>query len=138
MLFRSEHDHAVYYKHLDNDHVAIIFIHVDDGTLVAPKLSIIQDLKLNIGKEVEIKDLPRHFREIHGMRNYHNYGEDCLWKGCSANVIQLSKHIRAVHLRTEDVSCPNCGKVVRKHHLTVHLQSCESARGAANRGNDDS
>ena len=52
-LKRSDFDHAVFYC---TNPFAIIFIHVDDMTLVTKTLAIMEKLKKDIGAIIEVVD----------------------------------------------------------------------------------
>nr|AAZ28936.1 polyprotein [Phanerochaete chrysosporium RP-78] len=56
-LTRSEQDHAVFYRHLPGNHVAIISSHVDDLTLIAPDQKTIEDIDRRIRARVEATPL---------------------------------------------------------------------------------
>ena len=53
---RSDVDQAVFYRH-ENVLLIIVLVHVDDCTIAANKLSVIQKFKIEIAKYVEITDL---------------------------------------------------------------------------------
>ena len=56
-LTHSEHDHAVFYRHLPDGHVAIISSHVDDLTIIAPTKRTLQYLSDKIDNRVEATPL---------------------------------------------------------------------------------
>ena len=56
-LTRSEHDHAVFYRHLPAEHIAIISSHVDDLTLIAPDQKMLQRLSDKIDARVQATPL---------------------------------------------------------------------------------
>ncbi|KAJ3522993.1 hypothetical protein NMY22_g11644 [Coprinellus aureogranulatus] len=53
---RSDYDHAVFYRHLPDGEVLIIFIHVDDTTLIAPDDERMGPLKESIKKILDVTD----------------------------------------------------------------------------------
>ena len=53
---RSEHDNAVFYRHLKDQSVQIIFTHVDDTTLITPNDATMHILKGNVKKYLEVTD----------------------------------------------------------------------------------
>lgn len=55
-LRRSEHDHAVYYRHLPNGEVIVIFVHVDDMSLTTRDSNQMALLKQKISDRFEIVD----------------------------------------------------------------------------------
>lgn len=55
-LDRCEHDHAVFFRHLPDNHVVIIFIHVDDSALIAPTPALMEKLKRKIKERLEVVD----------------------------------------------------------------------------------
>jgi hypothetical protein len=55
-LKRSEFDHAVFYRHIPNGSIAIIFVHVDDMSLVASSQDVMDSLKSKLTSRLEIVD----------------------------------------------------------------------------------
>ncbi|GBE88222.1 hypothetical protein SCP_1300360 [Sparassis crispa] len=55
-LMQLEHDHAVFYQHHPDGEISIIFLHVDDMTLVCSLLTNLLRLKEMIKSELEITD----------------------------------------------------------------------------------
>ena len=71
-LKRSDFDHAVFYR---TDPLIIIFIHVDDMTLVALTLTVLEKLKKKIKELIEVVDSGEiHWLlEIKICRNLHTH-----------------------------------------------------------------
>ncbi|THH16855.1 hypothetical protein EUX98_g9236 [Antrodiella citrinella] len=55
-LTRSELDHGVFYRYLPNDEFVVLFIHVDDMTMIAPSMKHMDALKRKIKDHVEVVD----------------------------------------------------------------------------------
>jgi len=53
---RCQHDNTVYFKHLSDGRLLIIFIHVDNTSLIAPNCQMMQTLKNSIKSHLEITD----------------------------------------------------------------------------------
>lgn len=62
-LSHSEHDHAVFFRHLPDNHIAIISSHVDDLTLIAPTEKTLKYLSDKIDARVEATPL----QELHWL-----------------------------------------------------------------------
>jgi hypothetical protein len=55
-LIRCEHDHAVFLRRHPNGEVSIIFVHVDDMSLIAPTAARMKELKERIKQIFEVTD----------------------------------------------------------------------------------
>lgn len=72
-LTRSELDHAVFYRHLPPNHIAIISAHVDDLTIIAPDGKTLQLLSDKIDAHVQATPL-EDLRWLLGMEITRNLG----------------------------------------------------------------
>ena len=63
---RSEEDHCCYFKHFDNSYI-ILLLYVDDMLIIGPSIEEIKNLKRELSKQVEMKDLG-DAKQIFGMR----------------------------------------------------------------------
>ena len=53
---RSEEDHYYYFKHFDNSYI-ILLLYVDDILIAGPSIEEIKNLKKELSKQFEMKDL---------------------------------------------------------------------------------
>ena len=54
---KSEYDYCVYFKKLDNDIFIILVLYVDDMLIASKSMSEINDLKAQLSKTFDMKDL---------------------------------------------------------------------------------
>jgi hypothetical protein len=54
---QSNADHTLFYKHDDDDKVAVLIVYVDDIVITGNDFEEISDLKHHLAKEFEVKDL---------------------------------------------------------------------------------
>ena len=63
---RSEEDHYYYFKHFDNLYI-ILLLYVDDILIAGPSIEEIKNLKRELSKQFEMKDLGSA-KQIFGMK----------------------------------------------------------------------
>ena len=63
---RNEKDNCCYFKHFDNSYI-ILLLYVDDMLIVGPSIEEIKNLKRELSKQFEMKDLGSA-KQILGMR----------------------------------------------------------------------
>jgi len=73
---RSEFDHCLYFQH-DNNCVFLL-LYVDNMLLIGPNLKMINEIKITLDKEFDMKDLGNG-RKILGMEMERNRSNSCLF-----------------------------------------------------------
>jgi hypothetical protein len=75
---RSEYDHRVYFKKLNNGIFIILVLYVDDMILASKSITEINRLKAQIARTFDMKDLGAA-RRILGMEIFRDMRNDKIW-----------------------------------------------------------
>jgi len=88
---RCQHDNAIYFKRLSDRQLLIIFIHVDDTSLIAPNCQMMQTLKDSIKSHLEITDGSKLYWTL-GIEVGHNREHWTLWLSQKAYIDSILQH----------------------------------------------
>jgi hypothetical protein len=88
---RSEYDHCVYFKKLNNDIFIILVLYVDDIILASKSITEINRLKAQMARMFDMKDLGAT-RQILGMKIFKDRGNGKLW-------LSQQKYVEKIVLR---------------------------------------
>ncbi|GAA0171470.1 transmembrane signal receptor [Lithospermum erythrorhizon] len=89
---RTQVDHCVYVKGFCNGEFIILLLYVDDMLLVGKNIKKIADLKENLSKDFEMKDL-RHAKHILGMEIRRDRAQGRLWLSQEEYVKKVIKRL---------------------------------------------